>query len=153
MNKVLVTTTGIGRASLEDLGVVSLKETPLRKMYELACNRALRSAGKSVPLPAHLNAGIAFSTVKGERFPHVWRDLVIAGKKLRPGHFLSAIHNAIPGYCAIQLGLIGPQIVLTSGSALQAAELQLLIGRAKLMLVCVPTGGKALAYVMEREDV
>jgi len=94
--------------------------------------------------------GIALLTDYGERFPTLWRELDEQDKKLRPSHFEMAIHNSAAGYAAIALGLTGPQVVLVSGSIHFAAELQLLSGRADLMLVCEADEGiEAQCYVLE----
>ena len=143
----------MGLAFSEEIKTLSRRETLFRKMAELSCIRALRLAEQSVPLSPELNAGIAFQTSESEYFPKQWRDTVSRGNRLRPMQFESAIHNSAAGFCAIQFGLIGPQIVLVGGDIRSAARLQLTSGRSRLMLVCaVQSASSAVAscYVLER---
>ncbi len=133
-----------------DVGPVLRRETTFRKTVELACRAAIQNAGRGLPLPKELNAGIAFFTSNGENFAAHWREQTCRGKPLRPTQFESAIHNAAAGYCAIQLGLIGPQIVLVGGNIGAAARLQLLFGRSRFMLVCeAHDSTPASCYVLE----
>ncbi len=133
-----------------DVGLVLRRETTFRKMVELACRAAIQNAGRELPLPKQLNAGIAFFTSNGEDFAAHWREQTCQGKPLWPTQFESAIHNAAAGHCAIQLGLTGPQIVLVGGNIKRAAEWQLLSGRSRFMLICAADESvPATCYVLE----
>lgn len=116
----------------------------------LACMKAIQASGNPFPLPKSWNAGISFFTAQGERYPAAWRKMMERNERVRPTQFESIIHNAAPGYAAIQLGLIGPQLTLTYGDPHMAAELQLLAGRSKFMLVCKSElEGPAECYALE----
>lgn len=133
-----------------DVGFVPRRCTPFRQMVLLACCEALLMAGWEVRQTGQETVGIALLTDYGERFPVLWRELKEQGKKLRPSHFEMAIHNSAAGHAAIELGLRGPQIVLVSGNIHLVAKLQLLSGRADLMLVCEANEGiSAECYILE----
>jgi len=129
-------------------------EMPYRVMVELACFTAIMKTVRfAPPLPKDLNAGIAFSTVRGENYPLMWRIADAGGRRMRPRQFDSSVHNSAPGASAIRLGLFGPQIVLVEGDARFAAELQIKCGRSRFMLVCsAEAGGPATCYVLEASN-
>jgi hypothetical protein len=138
--------TGAGRA--EDLDTenadVPIKQARVAdsayvRLFVAAAERALRDAGHG-PFPEDLSplAGVACLTDTGDGQVERWAVHARAGKP-RPSvrDFGGIVHNSAAGRAALRLGLKGPQLVLTSGDVLQAAKVQLLSGRASLMVVGV----------------
>ncbi len=139
----------------ENVRQSSPKSTTFRDMVYMACLQALALTDIDDVTVLALNAGIVLKTSEGERFPHTWRELtlVVIPKRLSPRHFTSAIMNSAAGHCAIELGLIGPQLVLVEGDVGVAAEIQLDSGRTRLLFVCsADMGYRAECYIMEAID-
>lgn len=135
---------------LEDVGPVERREVPYRKMVLMACQRAAEEANYSCPLP--YTAGIAFSTIDGERYAQRWYATAVEeGKRLPATAFESTVHTSAPGYASIKLGLTGPMVVLTHGNLERIARLQLEMYRAVFMFVCSADRmtGPAKCYLLE----
>lgn len=146
---MLIVEYGLVEVTLSEVSDLTRREVPYRKMVLLACVRALEKTNYCLPLDDSLNAGIAFYTRQGEKYPFVFREMTARHERVRPAQFESAIHNSAPGYVAIQLKLTGPQLVLVAGSVRAVAELQLLSGRSKLMFVCeAEWEGPASCYIL-----
>ena len=137
------------RVGIGEVGEVDRRETPYRKMVELACRKAVEETCLPIPLPKELNPGIAFFTLKGEQWPYTWRAMAASKDRVRPTQFEGIIHNSAPGFAAIQLGLTGPQFALVGGDARAVAETQLKVGRSKFMLVCHADLESAECYALE----
>jgi hypothetical protein len=122
-----------------------------RLVAEKACREALAKIGLVDRLPESMRAGIVGSTLFGERYPEQW---LAAGGRVRPHQFGAAVLNSVIGHCSIQLGLVGPQILLTRGSPLEVARLQLTMGRSELMILCDYQNPLSIAVaILRKEDL
>ena len=136
-----------------DVGLVDRRDTAFRKMVNFACHRALVASGIPAEKLAEMNPGIAFFSLRGdENWPAKWVRETTAGHRVRPSDFEGIVHNSAPGYSSIQLHLTGPQIALVGGDIRVAADLQILAGRSRFMIVCTATPNEAAAYALEAID-
>ncbi len=148
-------TTQLATVNWEDVKKVGPKETTFRKMVYMACLRALSFTAVDDLELLEKNSGIVLLTSEGERFPRVWREMMLIKRPVRlsPRHFTAAIHNAAAGYCAIELGLFGPQITLVEGDPDIVAKMQIDAKRTSLMFVVkADVGGLAECYIMEGDN-
>lgn len=125
--KVVVTSSQMGDVKIDR------RSTLMRKMAEVAVGEALTTLYPYGDI-SHLNPGIVGYTVRGEEYPESW----LASKyRIRPLQFGAGILNSVIGHCAIMFHLTGPQILVTTpGSMLLVAQLQLAMGRSRLMVLC-----------------
>lgn len=148
--------SGVGSARPSEVGEIDSHErdTIFRHQSLMSACRAVEAAGfdPHFVLPRELNPGGAFFTVTGERYPAMWADQHVAGRRTRASQFGAIIHSSGAGHIAIKLGLVGPQVVLVAGNVLEAAVMQMQMGRSKLMVVtCFELNDVARSIVLETQ--
>lgn len=128
------------------------KTTDYRWLVYTAASQVLKARFMTDTIPAECRVGIALSTEFGERFANLWYDQVIRKEvRLSPRAFEATIHNSAAGFASVKLKLRGPMITTTYGWTDHVAALQLIMGRADMMLVCsCEQFGPARCFLLEK---
>ena len=141
--------SGVAQAGVDDIEITPY---PFRTMSMKSCRRSISAVDSWAVDPWPAATGIAFLTVTSERYPEIWAA-TLNGPRLRASQFGSTVHNSGSGAVAIALGLRGPQVTLVAGDILQAAKLQILAGRTRMMVVCAcELMGPAISMVLHSTD-